>query len=82
METMSHPYMYKSKRPLVSVRCLLIYWAQPRQGQGLLHWIQLLEVLPYWNCFILAELVSLVEVFRLFKLESMFFGVQSVDKGG
>jgi hypothetical protein len=72
METMSNPYMHKSKRPRVSVRCLLIYWAQPR----------LLEVLPYWNCFILAELVSLVEVFRLFRLELMFFGVQSVDKGG
>jgi hypothetical protein len=22
-------------------------WALPPQGQGLLHWIQLLEVLPY-----------------------------------
>jgi hypothetical protein len=29
--------------------------------------------------FTLLELVSLVKVFRLFKLEPMFFGVQSVD---
>ncbi len=32
--------------------------------------------------FTLGELVSLVKVFRLFKLEQMFFGVQSVDTVG
>ncbi len=32
--------------------------------------------------FILGELVSLVKVFRLSKLEQMFFGVQSVDTVG
>jgi hypothetical protein len=32
--------------------------------------------------FTLGELVSLVKVFRLFKLEHMFFGVQSVDTVG
>ncbi len=42
-------------------------------GQGLLHFIQLLEVLPYQTGFTLGELVSLVKVFRLFKLEQMFF---------
>ncbi len=35
----------------------------PPQGQELSHWIQLLEVLP------LLEPVSLVKVFRLFRLE-------------
>jgi len=49
-------------------------WALPPQGQGLLHWIQLLEVS--------RELVSLVKVFRLFRLEQIFFGVQSVDTVG
>jgi hypothetical protein len=33
------------------------YWAL-----GLLHLIQLLEVLPYWNRFTLGEWVSLVKV--------------------
>jgi hypothetical protein len=32
--------------------------------------------------FILGELVTLVKMFRLFKLEQMFFGVQSVDTVG
>jgi hypothetical protein len=51
----------------------------PPQGQGLSHWIQLLEVLPYWPGFTLDELISLVKVFRLFRLEWIFLGVQSVD---
>jgi hypothetical protein len=33
-------------------------------------------------CFILGEPVSLVKLFRLFRLERIFFGVQSVDTGG
>ncbi len=37
----------------------LKFWALPPEGQGLSHWIQLLEVLP----------VSLMKVFRLFRLE-------------
>jgi hypothetical protein len=32
--------------------------------------------------FTLGEPVSLVKMFRLFKLEQMFFGVQSVDTAG
>ncbi len=32
--------------------------------------------------FTLREPVSLVKVFRLFKLEQMFFGVESVDSVG
>jgi hypothetical protein len=32
--------------------------------------------------FTLGEPVSLVKVFRLFKLEQMFFGVESVDTVG
>jgi hypothetical protein len=36
---------------------------------GLLHWIQLLEVLPYRTSFTLNVLVSWVKVFRLLSLE-------------
>ncbi len=35
-----------------------------------------------WTDFTLGELVSLVKVFRLSKLEQMFFGVQTVDTVG
>ncbi len=31
------------------VMCILFCWALHSQGQGLWHWIQLLEVLPYYN---------------------------------
>ncbi len=46
---------------------------------GLSHWIQL-----YLNrtSFTLGELVSLVKVFRLFRMELDCFGVQSVDTVG
>jgi hypothetical protein len=32
---------------VVLTQILLCSWALPSQGQGLSHWIQLLEVLPY-----------------------------------
>jgi hypothetical protein len=48
-----------------------------------------IEFHPTFRSFTLLELVShlgepvsLVKVFRLFKLEQMFFGVQSVDTVG
>jgi hypothetical protein len=61
---------------LNSCSMFVICWALPPQAQGLSHWIQLLEV------FTLLKLVSrffLVKVFRLFRLEWIFLGVQSVD---
>jgi hypothetical protein len=46
----------------------------PSQGQGLLHWIQLL------GSFTLLELVSLVKVlFRMFRLEHGFFWCSECD---
>ncbi len=48
--------------------------------QGLLHWIQLLEVLPYYRISVtLSELVSLVKVFRLFELEWIVLVFREVD---
>jgi hypothetical protein len=44
-----------------------ICWA----GQGLSHWIQLLEVYFIRTVFTLNETVFLVKVFRLFKLEQI-----------
>jgi len=35
-----HPKQHKGAKRI-------FIWALPQQGQGLLHWIQLLEVLPY-----------------------------------
>jgi len=47
------------------------------------HWIQLLEVFYLIRTgFTLGEPVSLVKVFRLFRLEQCFFGVQSVNTVG
>jgi len=47
------------------------------------HWIQLLEVFYLTRTgFTLDELVSLVKVFRPFRLELIFLGVQSVDTVG
>jgi hypothetical protein len=37
---------------------------------------------PTFGSFTLLKPVSLVKMFRLFKLEQMFFGVQSVDTVG
>ncbi len=59
---------------VVHLKSFFFCWAIPL---GLWHWIQLLEVLPYWNRF--GERVSLVKVFRLDRLEWICFGVQSVD---
>jgi hypothetical protein len=65
--------------------CIGGCWFTPAPGP--LHWIQLLEVLPYWNKFHcrLSEPISLVKVFRLFRLEPIlhFFKVfRNVDKVG
>jgi hypothetical protein len=44
-------------------------WALSPQGQGLLHWIQVLQFLSYENGFTLNELVYLMNMFRLLKLK-------------
>jgi hypothetical protein len=61
----------------------LLRCALPSQGQGTIAFD------PTFGSFTLLELVSqlhesvsLVKVFRLFKLEQMFFGVQSVHTVG
>jgi hypothetical protein len=37
----------KNTPPIMKSNYGGVYWALPPQGQGLSHWIQLLEVLPY-----------------------------------
>jgi hypothetical protein len=37
---------------------------------------------PSFGSFTLLEPVNLVKVFRLFRLEQIFFGVESVDTAG
>jgi hypothetical protein len=53
-------------------------WALPPQGQGLSHW----KFYLIKTSFTLSEQVFLVKAFRLFRLERIFFGVQSVDTVG
>ncbi len=57
-----------------------VYWALPPQGQGLYS-----VGSNFWKFYLirtgftLGEQVSLVKEFRLFRLEWIFLGVQSVD---
>ncbi len=56
-----------------------IYWALPQRDRDRANvW----KFYLIRTGFTLGELVSLVKVFRLFKLEQMFFVVQSVDTVG
>jgi hypothetical protein len=66
--------------------CFILDLTRPFPSWGLLdysHWIQLLEVFTFIKTsFTLAEPVSLVKVFRLFRLEwDFFFGVFRLLKG-
>ncbi len=45
----------------------------------MLHSIQVLEVFTLLELVSLDDVVSMVKVFRLFRLELISFGVQSVD---
>ncbi len=48
---------------------LVFFWSLFCWDRDYLHWIQLLEVLPFRTSFTLGEPVSLVKVFRLFRLK-------------
>jgi hypothetical protein len=59
------------------------FWALPPLGLGLSAFNPTFGSFTLLGTgFTLCEPVSLVKVFRLFKLEQMFFGVQSVDTVG
>jgi len=63
--TLGHKPIFLSSKKITELSLLL--GSAPTGTQGLVHSIQLLEV------FTLLELLSLVKVFRRFKLEQMFF---------
>ncbi len=77
--TLGHkPYIFPQKITKLSlvIGIFVIGLYSPTGTRDLPHLIQLLEVLPYQRTtFTLGEPVSLVKVFRLFKLEQMFFWV-------
>jgi hypothetical protein len=61
---------------------LIKYWPNFLGPRDYRIWSNFWKFYLIRTSFTLGELVSLVKVFRLFRLEWIFFGVQSVDTVG